>query len=66
MQFTVFIYAGSNERVTAPSGLLILARSVALIAPSVMGSVYDFPVLLSITASDEDPLGLLVDWDWKC
>ena len=66
MQFTVFMYAGSNERVTAPCGLLILARSVALIAPSVMGSVYDFPVLLSTTESDEDPPGALVDCDSKC
>jgi len=47
MQLTVFMYAGSKLLVTAPSGLLILARSVALTAPSVTANSYVFPVLLS-------------------
>jgi hypothetical protein len=55
MHVTVFMYAGSNDLVTFPSGLFIFARSVALIAPSVIGRSYYFPVLLSTTERDEPP-----------
>ena len=43
-QATVFIYAGSYDLVTSPAASLILDKSVALIAPSLIGSSYFFPI----------------------
>src|SRR3954447_6825386 len=58
-QDEVFRYAGSYDiRPPSPSGPVILARSVARIAPSTIGSEYSRPVRLSTIERVSDGNGL--------
>ena len=51
IQLTVFMKAGSKQRVTAPFSLFIWSSYVAMIALSFTSSSYFLPVLLSVTLS---------------